>query len=324
MMQHAHWPPFNFPDRRGNLPRLQPFGYRPEKLVSRSLLLPGESYLSGAQRKALSDLRRHMALWAKSKTFGSKENMRTWLRWLYDRFNVLFFLGNVKRNTMLNLPTGFQRKDKQWNGYYKSGSITIFLCRHGDKTFRPVLKLASTLLHEMVHAYLDLFSCRRQECCAANRLNGIGAEGHGIMFHFMIMLSMRRLMNWIPELQTEWKEMYEREASHFERELAGEQYAKSREQLEQEGLRPMQEKHRRMVEKGAGLDTSESWQKNQKKRMREDLAKAFSEADITRRRKVVHRAYPTLRGRFGQRELGRLFKDMSHLRDRVDAWVGTS
>ncbi|KAM0335331.1 hypothetical protein ACHAQA_000376 [Verticillium albo-atrum] len=48
-------------------------------------------------------------------------------------------------------------------------------------TCRSLTEMTQTLVHEMCHAYLDLFACRSGNC-AKNRVNTFGFMGHGLAF----------------------------------------------------------------------------------------------------------------------------------------------
>ncbi|KAI1177317.1 hypothetical protein F4777DRAFT_596719 [Nemania sp. FL0916] len=61
--------------------------------------------------------------------------------------------------------------------------------------FRNLSMMLATLVHEMVHAYLDLFLCRCEEC-TVDRPNTFGFEGHGPVFLMILDAIDCTLKSW--------------------------------------------------------------------------------------------------------------------------------
>jgi hypothetical protein len=69
-------------------------------------------------------------------------------------------------------------------------------------------ELLATLAHEMVHAYLDIFSNRRDK---EHKENVDAQEGHGRMFWRLYYFVMEMLAHWIPDSEHFGAEVVERE-----------------------------------------------------------------------------------------------------------------
>jgi hypothetical protein len=81
----------------------------------------------------------------------------------------------------------------------KRAQITI--CPRPDKrTTQSFAGIFETLVHEMIHAYLDLFSCREDDC--RRKMDKIhGFTGHGGLFMVLQALTTTTIQSWSPKLQ---------------------------------------------------------------------------------------------------------------------------
>lgn len=80
-----------------------------------------------------------------------------------------------------------------WNGHtqLRAGRCRLRInIGRGDRAF-PLLAVVETLVHEMAHAYLLVFSDLRCAACRQDRLNTVGLEGDG---HGPVFLQLHRLM----------------------------------------------------------------------------------------------------------------------------------
>ncbi|KAF6818182.1 hypothetical protein CSOJ01_02063 [Colletotrichum sojae] len=71
--------------------------------------------------------------------------------------------------------------------------------RNPDKD-RPWPATLETLVHEMVHAYINMFVCRGPQC-DKNVLNTIGLTGHGPVFLKLHALLIKQMRTWHPLLK---------------------------------------------------------------------------------------------------------------------------
>ncbi|GKT41712.1 uncharacterized protein ColSpa_01893 [Colletotrichum spaethianum] len=64
----------------------------------------------------------------------------------------------------------------------------------------PFTQNVATLVHEMVHAYLNMFVCKGEQC-KRNLLNTVGLTGHGSIFVKLYTLVLEEIWKWHPKLK---------------------------------------------------------------------------------------------------------------------------
>ncbi|KAK1984019.1 hypothetical protein LZ30DRAFT_748198 [Colletotrichum cereale] len=73
----------------------------------------------------------------------------------------------------------------------------------GTSTRLPLRELVQIAVHEMVHAYLILFSCRREQCEVDFDVMHRNADGggHGLAFVALLKAVVCQIQGWAPELR---------------------------------------------------------------------------------------------------------------------------
>ena len=116
-----------------------------------------------------------------------------------------FFFGQLRRQMtteygidVVKLPNNDPAAAGGWDGYtrMRAGQCRLKVnIGTGTQVF-PLLSIVETLVHEMAHAYLMVFSDQKCEHCYRDRINTIGLEGdgHGPVFlqlHSTMVTTMR-------------------------------------------------------------------------------------------------------------------------------------
>lgn len=250
---HPPWPAESFPLSSSRVPLLPLFSFPQQVLLRNTLLHPSSHYLNAVQLASLQSLRRRLGSIRQHTTFSSSAVSRAWLIYLFRRLDALFFRSQVRRHVELVVPHGphselYGQTSQTYHTFAAASSenlpspsspacsttitsrseakrmtITLWLYQpdpsiasRRPKQRRTALALASTLLHEMCHAYLSLLSCRCSLCRSDVR-NEHGTP-HGNNFTQLIVLSMQNLRRWIPTLRDSWEDQYKRQARQFSAE----------------------------------------------------------------------------------------------------------
>ena len=110
-----------------------------------------------------------------------------------------FFFGQLRNQIDLNTgidvvkPLGDGKIMEGWNGYteLRAGRCRLRInVGTGDRLF-PLIDVIETLVHEMAHAYLLVFSVKECDLCERARLSTVGLPGDG---HGPIFLELHRIM----------------------------------------------------------------------------------------------------------------------------------
>ncbi|RYP48637.1 hypothetical protein DL768_005481 [Monosporascus sp. mg162] len=131
-------------------------------------------------------------------------NLRTHI----DNF---FFFGQLRDHLDVNFgmdviaPTKDGSVKEGWNGYtVLRGNQCHLKVNIGSKNqIFPLMTIAETLVHEMAHAYLMLFSARDCEKCDKARLSTIGipGDGHGLIFQMLHRIMVTTIREWDDSLK---------------------------------------------------------------------------------------------------------------------------
>ncbi|RYP43092.1 hypothetical protein DL770_011846 [Monosporascus sp. CRB-9-2] len=126
-------------------------------------------------------------------------NLRTHI----DNF---FFFGQLRDHLDVDFgmdvvtPTEDGSVKEGWNGYtVLRGDRCHLKVNIGSKNqIFPLMTVAETLVHEMAHAYLMLFSARNCEKCDKARLSTIGlpGDGHGLIFQMLHRIMVTTIREW--------------------------------------------------------------------------------------------------------------------------------
>ncbi|GJD02680.1 hypothetical protein ColKHC_11505 [Colletotrichum higginsianum] len=84
--------------------------------------------------------------------------------------------------------------------------IRLSTARHhvdGTSTSLPLKEIVQVAVHEMVHAYLLLFSCRRDQCEVDFKVMHCDADGggHGLAFVALLKAVVGQIQSWAPGLR---------------------------------------------------------------------------------------------------------------------------
>lgn len=212
-IKHLDWPDREHSARRtcANRFHLMPSSYHPRDLLENTVKyfrLAGHC-LTDLQISARDDLAR---LLNQPRDPGSRRSLRhsdlldstmtqqfeTIARLLDDFFFFGLLCGYtnviIKKDSEITWPPGMAPclgyKVRAGNYTKQTPYTTCVIIDNGRQTVASGL---DTLVHELVHAYLDVFSCS-QGSCYENRLSYGGAGGHGPVFtclHASIVLTIR-------------------------------------------------------------------------------------------------------------------------------------
>ncbi|RYP36928.1 hypothetical protein DL767_003176 [Monosporascus sp. MG133] len=126
-------------------------------------------------------------------------NLRTHI----DNF---FFFGQLRDHLDVGFgmdvvaPTEDGSVKEGWNGYtvLRGDRCHLKVNIGSKKQIFPLMAIAETLVHEMAHAYLMLFSARNCEKCDKARLGTIGlpGDGHGLIFQMLHRIMVTTIREW--------------------------------------------------------------------------------------------------------------------------------
>lgn len=160
-------------------------------LAIRRYIQPQESQLTNIQKTAIKK-------WNKLDILNCTDQSRfvptqDILEKYFHIFDNLFFGGTLEKNVTIvasevsNMEAGnrgiaCQHYDMTHNCYIPQSTITIY--DHQDPNLRDRIEvIMSTLIHEMCHAFFQVYGCV-SNCCDNGSLE-LGPRGHGIMFQEM-------------------------------------------------------------------------------------------------------------------------------------------
>ncbi|KAI0600467.1 hypothetical protein F4775DRAFT_599136 [Biscogniauxia sp. FL1348] len=124
----------------------------------------------------------------------SAELLAQWYMFLLDKH---FFFGSLCRIVSLKVLQGDVTKP-DLHGYYSPGEreIVLFLCPGGRLQQHD--EVLDTLIHEMAHAYVDIFS-NKWLAMSPEQLQA--HEGHGVYWHCLFHSIVNRVRRWHPSLE---------------------------------------------------------------------------------------------------------------------------
>jgi len=119
----------------------------------------------------------------------------------YDILDEAFFVGSLA--SIIKLKLYRDEKDTQF-GFYDEDTSSVYLNLHLQVSGKPYIdtmkQRIATMVHEMVHAFLDTFSCNCKACeTEADTPQGVGPGGHGTLWCDAmkeIQGSMNRDLDW--------------------------------------------------------------------------------------------------------------------------------
>ncbi|RYP07092.1 hypothetical protein DL764_002724 [Monosporascus ibericus] len=117
-----------------------------------------------------------------------------------------FFFGQLRDHVDVDLgmdvvaPTEDGSVKEGWNGYtvLRGDQCHLKINIASKNQIFPLITIAETLVHEMAHAYLMLFSARNCEKCDKARLSTIGlpGDGHGLVFQMLHRIMVTTIREW--------------------------------------------------------------------------------------------------------------------------------
>src|SRR3569833_1079850 len=189
-------------------PNLQKQGYKPRELFNRVMTSAYRPEWTASQRQAVSGFVELYLQHRQDKDPPTKDLMWTFIKYLDHFFfeGLLTQVGPAQVDLIVcqfdlfGEHLGCFRYRSEATGLIGEIEIHTHACQGGWLDQRTLEDIIDTLVHEMAHGYLSIFSCRGQECTRNNH-NTLGVTGHGQVWVSLAAVMYKSIQCWHPQLR---------------------------------------------------------------------------------------------------------------------------